>query len=159
MDYYQILGVAPDATQEDIKKAWRTIARNTHSDIHGDDPERAARFADAKKAHEVLSDERKRQQYDLGRNPVSLENLLRTDEGALFLQSQLPSAPSAPKPGAPLLMTLPVEDGVVTLPTPEGVTVLTSERHPLLRVPGHGQQGRNGGADGDLFIIPSMETT
>ncbi len=63
-DYYEILGVAKDASAEDIKKAYRKITKANHPDLHPGDKECEERFKEANEAYEVLSDEEKRQKYD-----------------------------------------------------------------------------------------------
>lgn len=60
-DYYQILGVKKDATEEEIKKAFRKLAHAHHPDKSGGDE---AKFKEVSEAYSVLSDKKKRQQYD-----------------------------------------------------------------------------------------------
>jgi molecular chaperone DnaJ len=68
-DYYAILGVARDASPEQIKKAYRRLARELHPDVAGSDGEE--RFKDVARAYEVLSNPEKRQQYDMGVDPTA----------------------------------------------------------------------------------------
>lgn len=63
-DYYDLLGVARDASPQDIKKAYRRMARQHHPDINPGDPEAETRFKEISEAYEVLSDADKRQKYD-----------------------------------------------------------------------------------------------
>lgn len=65
-DYYAILGVSRDAGPEEIKKAFRSLARETHPDANPDDPAAEARFREIAEAYEVLSDPDRRRRYDRG---------------------------------------------------------------------------------------------
>lgn len=63
-DYYKTLGVGKSATQDEIKKAFRKLARKHHPDVNPDDPGAEDRFKELNEAYEVLSDPDKRQKYD-----------------------------------------------------------------------------------------------
>ena len=64
-DYYAVLGVSRDASEKEIKQAYRRLARKYHPDVNPGDKEAEARFKEANNAHEVLSDREKRKRYDL----------------------------------------------------------------------------------------------
>lgn len=64
IDYYQILGVNKDATEAEIKKAYRKMAKKYHPDINKDDPQAEAHFQAINEANEVLGNPEKRKKYD-----------------------------------------------------------------------------------------------
>ncbi|MCL6450369.1 MAG: molecular chaperone DnaJ [Acetobacteraceae bacterium] len=63
-DFYEVLGVSRDASPEEIKKAYRRLARQHHPDANPGDPQAEARFKEINRAYEVLSDPDKRARYD-----------------------------------------------------------------------------------------------
>ena len=64
IDYYKVLGVPKNASQEEIKKAYRKLARKMHPDLNPDDKDAHRKFQEINEAHEVLSDPEKRAKYD-----------------------------------------------------------------------------------------------
>src|SRR5215813_1559399 len=68
-DYYKVLGVARGASSEEIKKAFRKLARKYHPDVNPGDKKAETKFKEINEAYEVLSDSDKRKKYDtLGPN-------------------------------------------------------------------------------------------
>lgn len=63
-DFYEVLGVADDASQADIKKAYRRLSRELHPDANPDDPQAEERFKAVSEAYSVLGNEEKRREYD-----------------------------------------------------------------------------------------------
>ncbi len=69
-DYYEILGIGKNASQEDIKKAYRKLARKYHPDLNPGDKSAEQKFKEINEAYEVLGDEKKKADYDqYGRSP------------------------------------------------------------------------------------------
>ena len=63
-DYYEVLGVDRNASADDLKKAYRVLAKKYHPDMHPGDKEAEEKFKEASEAYSVLSDDSKRKQYD-----------------------------------------------------------------------------------------------
>src|ERR1700755_2388692 len=64
VDYYKILGIEKNASEDDIKKAYRKLARKHHPDLNPNDKEAHKKFQQINEANEVLSDAEKRKKYD-----------------------------------------------------------------------------------------------
>jgi molecular chaperone DnaJ len=69
-DYYKILGVGKNASDDEIKKAYRKLARQYHPDRNSGDKKAEERFKEISQAHDVLSDPDKRKSYDRGTGPL-----------------------------------------------------------------------------------------
>ena len=63
-NYYDILGVSKTASADEIKSAYRKLVKQYHPDLHPNDKEAAEKFKEVNEAHETLSDEQKRKEYD-----------------------------------------------------------------------------------------------
>ena len=90
-DYYGILGVRRDADGDEIKKAYRRLARELHPDVNPD-PKTQERFKEITQAYQVLSDPEKRQMYDLGADPFAAAGAGQGGFGAGFPFSDLMDA-------------------------------------------------------------------
>ena len=87
-NYYRILGISKDATQKDIKKAYRRLARRFHPDLNPGDKSAEARFKNINEAYEVLSDVEKRKKYDsFGDKNQYAENYAKRNKRTLGLNS------------------------------------------------------------------------
>ena len=68
-DYYKVLGVGKNASEDEIKKSYRKLARKYHPDRNAGDKQAEERFKEISQAHDILSDPEKRKQYDRGTGP------------------------------------------------------------------------------------------
>ncbi len=63
-DYYNVLGISRDADEDEVRKAYRRLARKHHPDLNPGDKAAEEHFKKVQEAYEVLSDPKKRQMYD-----------------------------------------------------------------------------------------------
>ena len=181
IDFYDVLGVSSDATQKEIKSAYRKLARTAHPDANPGDLEAEERFSDIAKAYEVLSDEDSRNEYDDLRtqaayrrqssagsnqwssrsyqdaNFVDFDFDFDTMFGDYFAEQQ-----RRPRRGSDLSASLNMEfidaiQGLTTTLTLDGRSVNVRipagvKDQQTIRLAGKGSPGLNGGPDGDLFL-------
>src|SRR5437660_4839090 len=74
-DYYKVLGVGKNASEEEIKKAYRKLARQYHPDRNAGDKRAEERFKEISQAHDILSDPEKRKAFDRGTGPFGGFNM------------------------------------------------------------------------------------
>jgi DnaJ-class molecular chaperone len=170
MDYYATLGIPSDASEADVRRAFRAKAKLLHPDrfvLTGPEgaEDRQRRFEEAREAYQTLVDPRRRRAYDNARRvPLGLRDLLGMDEGQRAAARFLPRAPKQAKQGSDHLVVveghsdllarggiLPVAGVVMPF---EGVHVPPSAaRTPWGKLAGHGEPGAHGGGNGDLYVV------
>ncbi len=183
IDFYDVLGVSSDATQKEIKSAYRKLARTAHPDANPGDVEAEERFSDIAKAYEVLSDEDRRKEYNdlrtqaayrrqssAGSNQWSSRSYqdanfvdfdFDTMFGEYFAEQQ-----RRPRRGSDLSASLHMEfidaiQGLTTTLTLDGRSVNVRipagvKDRQTIRLAGKGAPGLNGGPEGDLLIEVSV---
>ena len=141
-DLYAVLGVRRDASDEEIKRAYRRLARELHPDVNND-PEAERRFKEVATAYETLSDPTRRRQYDVF-GTVMTARLCTVCEGT-GQEIASPCTECRGEGRMPRRQTLTVE-------VPAGVADGME-----LRVSSGGQEGRSGGPPGDLYVALKVQ--
>ena len=146
---YEVLGISPEATKEQIKGAYKRLSRDCHPDFFPDDPVAFAGFQEISEAYKTLSDKRKRSEYDIlsGHRPVRsvLDLFFLCPEGLSFLESATSAAPAENRAG-PDMLILEEEEQAAQIP-PSGWTCLEGKGFP----------GKNAGPAGDLWVVQKRE--
>src|SRR5260370_900941 len=133
-DYYALLGLQRNATEEQVRSAYRKLARQYHPDVNTS-PDAAEKFNKITEAYEVLSDAERRQRYDMfggaqgGLGDFGIGDLFETFFGSEFRRR-------APR------------DHELDLTLPAGI-----DDGQQLRVAGEGEAGLRGGPSGDLYVL------
>jgi DnaJ-class molecular chaperone len=173
-DYYELLGVERGASEAEVKRAFRKVARELHPDVNAHDPEAEKKFKAAAEAYEVLSDPEQRQVYDrFGQDGLrqggfppgggagfgSIEDLL----GAVFGGAFGFEVRRGPMRGQDLMHAVEITaiqamlGASVKIPSHEGereIELPSGIQHGTqFALRGHGLPGANGGPPGDLRIV------
>lgn len=171
-DYYEILGIGRDASEAEVKRAFRKLARAHHPDVNDHDPEAEEKFKEAAEAYEVLSDPERRRAYDLyGREGLraggfppggafrSVDEIFQAFFGGSGFGFEVRRGPMR---GQDLIHTVEITaldamlGTTIRVPSHEGEREieLPAGIQPGTRfaLRGHGLPGANGGPPGDLLI-------
>src|SRR5207248_2419337 len=144
-DFYAVLGVTRDATEDEIKKAYRRLARQYHPDANDGDPAAEARFKEISVAYDTLRDPEKRRRYDMygaeGMGAGAGPNMGGFDFGVSDLFDAFFGAGFGGGRGR---ATLPATVGVQV---PAGI-----DDGQRLRLAGRGPAAPRGGEPGDLYV-------
>jgi DnaJ-class molecular chaperone len=179
-DYYDILGVARNATEDDIRKAYRKLARKHHPDVNPGDKSAEEKFKEISQAYSVLSDPEKRKKYDSpdrGGAPFDFSDArsgtgfagFEDVFGDIFRGGRTATGPRRGRDvegeitvtleeahrGTSRTLTFRDADGKqrsVRVDIPPGA--LDGE---LIRIPNEGQPGARGGPPGDFFLTVSIQ--
>ena len=166
-NFYATLGVPQNATKEEIKKAYKKLARDNHPDLNPDNPEAERKFKEVSEAHAVLGDDRKRQEYDQIRTMgsswfggFSSQGFTVDDFGDIFgfggrrkgqtyqTNINIPFMEAA----SGTEVVLPIENESIKIKVPAGV-----DNGSVIRLRGRGGPGAAGAPDGDLLVQVSVE--
>ena len=169
VDYYKILGISKEASAEEVKQAYRKLARKYHPDVNPNDASAQRKFQEINEANEVLSDPEKRKKYDeYGENwkhaeqfegkPNSdfdfFENLFRGGEAWKSRSSPYRGQDYAGEVHLSLReaaqthpQTIEVNGKKLRITVPAGVA-----NEQQIKLKGQGGKGSNGAPDGDLYL-------
>ncbi len=172
-DYYQVLGVQRGASETELKRAFRGLARELHPDVNAHDPEAEEKFKEAAEAYEVLADPERRRAYDrFGHDGLrergasaggpgfgTVEDLFQAVFGGAFGFE----VRRGPMRGQDLVHAVEISavqamlGATVKIPSHEGdreVELPPGVQHGAqFGLRGHGLPGSNGGPPGDLRIV------
>jgi DnaJ-class molecular chaperone len=172
-DYYEILGVERDASETEVKRSFRRLARELHPDVNAHDPEAEEKFKAAAEAYEVLSDPEQRQAYDRfghdglrsggfspgGQGFSSVEDIFSAVFGGAFGFE----VRRGPMRGQDLMHAVEISalqamlGGSIKIPSHEGereIELPPGIQHGVqFALRGHGLPGSGGGPSGDLRIV------
>jgi curved DNA-binding protein len=171
IDYYKVLGVARDASQADIKKAYRSLAHKYHPDVSSE-AGAEDRFKEVAEAYATLKDPEKRQAYDnLGQHPQGEEFVPphawqdsgysgTGDFSDVDLADLMAAFAAAQREGRRQQASRPLrgEDFELSMPVTFSVRIPKGAADgQRLRLPGKGGAGLNGGRPGDLYLNMKLQ--
>jgi len=172
-DYYEVLGLQRGASEGEVKKAFRRLARELHPDVNAHDPEAEEKFKQAAEAYEVLSDPEQRRTYDTfgheglrggggfspGAGFGSVEDIFEAFFGGQGIRFTTRRGPmrgqdlvhtvelSAVEAMLGKAVKIPTHEGEMEIELPSGI-----QHGTQFALRGHGLPGANGGPPGDMVI-------
>jgi len=186
-DYYKTLGVAKSADADEIKKAYRKLAKDLHPDKNPDNPKAEAKFKEVSEANAVLSDPKSRAEYDEiramvasgrtrpggpgaypGSGGINVEDWMAGAGGAGgmggIFETLFGGGSRGPRPGADLETQITLSFNDAMTGTTVKVHGATNARIPAgvtdgkrIRLKGKGAAGQAGGPNGDLYVIVHVQ--
>jgi DnaJ-class molecular chaperone len=174
LDPYATLQVGRRATQDEIKRAYRKLAKELHPDLHPNNPSSARRFNEISAAYDVLSDEAKRRRYDheLAAAEQAADSGFEAGLDAFFSARKWgghrPASDGPRQRGADIYQSLTVSFIEAVLGARKRVFIKDArsldvalppltEDGQTLRLKGQGEPGRSGGLNGDVLVEITIE--
>ena len=173
-NFYATLGVPQNATSDEIKKAYKKLARENHPDLNPENIEAEKKFKEISEAHAVLGDDRKRQEYDQiramgssGFGGFTSQGFTVDDFGDIFEYLgdifgfggrrkghtyQTNITISFAEAASGIEVVLPIENESIKIKVPAGV-----DNGSVIRLRGRGGPGAAGAPDGDLLVQVSVQ--